>query len=368
MSKLCIVYNMAPRYREAIFREIDREFDCDWFFGKSNTDIKEMDLTLLKQTKYYKSYGNPSIVYWQGALIPSLFKRKYQNFLVLAETRSLTFWLFVLIKTIFYPNKKIYGWTHGWYGKEGRLQKKLDRWRYNRMDGTFVYNRRAKSLMIEGGVDRNKIFVIGNSLDYNRQLNIRNNINQTDIYVNHFGNNYPVIIFIGRLTEIKRIDLLIEAISRLRLKGENYNLVLIGDGVARRQLEELAEQHSIPVWFYGASYDEEINAELVYNADLCVSPGNVGLTCIHSLMFGTPVITNDDLVTQMPESEAVQDGITGSFFKKNDVSSLADAISKWFASDYSRDRVRQACYDEIERQWNPNYQMKVIKENLKIND
>lgn len=32
-QKLCVIYNTAPRYREAVFRMIDAEYDCDWYFG-----------------------------------------------------------------------------------------------------------------------------------------------------------------------------------------------------------------------------------------------------------------------------------------------------------------------------------------------
>ena len=55
-KKLCLIYNTAPRYREAIFKAIDQEFDCDWYFGPTKTDIKEMDTSLLKNVKYYKTF------------------------------------------------------------------------------------------------------------------------------------------------------------------------------------------------------------------------------------------------------------------------------------------------------------------------
>ena len=47
-KKLCLIYNTAPRYREAIFRAIDEEYDCDWYFGHTKTDIKEMDTYLFR--------------------------------------------------------------------------------------------------------------------------------------------------------------------------------------------------------------------------------------------------------------------------------------------------------------------------------
>ena len=47
-KKLCLIYNFAPRYREGVFRLIDREYDCDWYFGNNDTDIKGLDLSILR--------------------------------------------------------------------------------------------------------------------------------------------------------------------------------------------------------------------------------------------------------------------------------------------------------------------------------
>jgi glycosyltransferase involved in cell wall biosynthesis len=44
--------------------------------------------------------------------------------------------------------------------------------------------------------------------------------------------------------------------------------------------------------FYGESYNERELAPLIALADVCVSPGNVGLTAIHALTYGTPVINS----------------------------------------------------------------------------
>lgn len=43
---------------------------------------------------------------------------------------------------------------------------------------------------------------------------------------------------------------------------------------------------------------------------------------MHSMMFGCPVITHNNFNWQMPEYEAIKPGITGDFFKMDDVSDL----------------------------------------------
>lgn len=88
----------------------------------------------------------------------------------------------------------------------------------------------------------------------------------TDIYQKHFENNNPNLIFIGRLTTVKRIDLLLEALALLKNKGKMYNLTLVGDGVERAKLAEKVQKLNLEeqVWFYGACYDGKVNAELIY--------------------------------------------------------------------------------------------------------
>ncbi len=232
--------------------------------------------------------------------------------------------------------------------------------------GTFVYGDHAKGLMVKAGVSPDKIFVIHNSLAYTEQLSIRESNLKSDVFESHFGNANSNLIFIGRLTPVKKLDMIIEAMSLLKHKMP-LNLTFIGDGEVRGLLERRAMQYGLRenVWFYGACYDERKNAELIYNADLCVSPGNVGLTAIHVLMFGCPAITHDDFAHQVPEFESIKPGATGNFYKYGSVSSLAEAIYDWLTNHKDRDAVRSACYSEIDARWNPGYQINVLKEHLK---
>ena len=119
------------------------------------------------------------------------------------------------------------------------------------------------------------------------------------------------------------------------------------------------------MWFYGSSYDETTNAQLIYNADLCVAPGNVGLTAMHSMVFGCPVISHNDFPHQMPEFEAIKKGITGDFFNYGDTVSLSKTISEWFKKHKNdRDKVRKDCYNVIDKEWNPYFQMEIFKKTI----
>ena len=98
--------------------------------------------------------------------------------------------------------------------------------------------------------------------------------------------------------------------------------MFIGDGPIASLLRKKAEKMMEQVTFLGAVYDEELIASLLWNADLCISPGNVGLTALHSMAYGTPVATHNDFAEQMPEYEAIIEGRTGFFFDRNSVDDL----------------------------------------------
>lgn len=367
--KLCQIYNSAAHYREGVFLLIDKTFDCDYVFGESLGDIRQMDtskfrgnVTTVKNHFFQKGF------YWQPG-VQGLLKKKYDAYIMLGDTRCLSTWLFCLRAKLKGCSKQIYFWTHGWYGKENAMGSWLKKCFYRLAGGgIFLYGNYARKLMMKEGFDGKKLYVIHNSLAYDQQKEIRKYLQSDDVYQKYFGNQLPNLMFVGRLTKVKKLDIVLRAMALLKKQGKEYNFTLIGDGQKKNELEMLTEELGLSkhVWFYGACYDEQQLGHLIYNADLCVSPGNVGLTAMHVMVFGTPVITHNDFPHQMPEFEAIHDGETGTFFERDNVESLANGIQKWLDTKVDkREEVRQACFHEIDTQWTPHFQIEVLKKNLK---
>jgi glycosyltransferase involved in cell wall biosynthesis len=142
--------------------------------------------------------------------------------------------------------------------------------------------------------------------------------------------------------------------------------MFVGDGEMRPSLEKSVEskQMSSKFHFYGACYDEKVLSQLVGAADICISPGEVGLTGITALSFGTPVISHGDFDHQMPEYEAIQPGVNGDLFEYGSTGSLAETIEKWLdtVSTQSRSEIRSRCYEIVDTTFNPKNQAKLINE------
>lgn len=362
-KKICLIAGSAPTYRKPIYTLIGEKFGCDFILGAGPT--KQMDImTLPNKIVRMKTIriGKLPLFRQTGAV---KFSKGYDVLVLCMGIISVTEWLLLIIAKM--RNQKTLIWSHGWLGKDKGLKKLISKIYFSLSNGVLVYNERSTRLMIDGGLSKTKVHTIYNSLNYDMQLSIRKTLISSDLYQKHFSNENKNIVFIGRLMKVKRFDLLLEAVSLLKERGIFVNVTFIGDGDERSGMEKFANVKGIlsQIWFYGASFDEKKNAELIYNADLCVSPGNIGLTAMHVMMFGCPAITNDDLDHQMPEFEAIQDGLTGTFFKAGDSCSLATTIEKWFTNHYDdREQVRQACYNVIDLKWNPHNQIAIMDDVL----
>ncbi len=158
--------------------------------------------------------------------------------------------------------------------------------------------------------------------------------------------------------------MIIDSVRLLKDEGIYTNVIIVGKDTEGVNIDLYSQKQGLnsQAWMYGPCYDDKTLGELFYNADVCVSPGNVGLTAIHSLTFGCPVITHGNFPYQMPEFEAIRPGITGDFFEQGNTFDLKEKIKAWISkTPQERERARAAAYDEIDRKWNIHYQIDVIK-------
>lgn len=366
-NKICLILNTAPHYRKGIFFKIDQSYDCVWASGHIK-NIKDIDWsTFAGEIVNLKNINLFSNFYWQKGAVTQILRKDISHFVMIGEVYNVSSWLVAAIAK--FRGKKLVFWSHGVYGKEGIFKRLIYRIYWKLPAAGFIYNNRSRSLLTEEcGVKRDKLVTIYNSLDYDTQLQLRNNCMASDIYSKHFNNNCPNLIFIGRLTAVKRLDLMIDAMKILFYRGFKCNFTLVGDGPVNDSLTKKVAEYNLNghVWFFGACYNEKQNSNLIYNADLCVAPGNIGLTAMHSLMFGCPAATHNNFPMQMPEFEAIEDGKSGFFFDYLNAHSIAESIEKWFSrKDYKRNEIRNYCYSIIDTLWNPNNQIKIINNVMK---
>jgi glycosyltransferase involved in cell wall biosynthesis len=361
----CCIFNFAPHYRAEIYLALEKELDCTFFFGNETfaKNLKKMDYSLFlkspKELKFVKLLGHFN---WIKGSVNLVFNRNFSKFIIVGEPFCISSWVLMIWCRLM--GKSSFVWTHGWYGRESGLKKWIKKIYFTLPNGVLLYGNYAKQLMIKESFNASKLFVVYNSLAYSKQLKQRENLVISSINDIRFSKKLPVIIFIGRITVQKKLPLLMDALSLQITNGQSgFNILVIGDGNQLDDLKIYAKQIGVSEYvdFLGACYNEEEVAHRIFNADICVSPGELGLTGIHALGYGTPVITHDNFAGQMPEFEAVEPGVNGMFFIENSSSSLAQTINNWLIKYPVKSlELINNCMRVIDEKYNPQYQLQVI--------
>lgn len=363
--KVALVYDFFPHYRGAIMRELLNHSRHDYLLV---ADEKPIDPTIkpwpvedparFVSAPYRRLFGPCHV---QTGLLPLALRRDIGAIVFMAYPNFLTTWLSALVAR--WSGKRVYFWTHGWNRSERGPKAWLRRRFYRLADGLLLYGHLAKSFGIQHGFPPERLHVIYNSLDYERQRRIRDAICPGELAAlraRHFARpELPLAVCSARLIRACRFDLLLAAQRQLRDEGHPINVLLIGDGPERAALQREAETSELPVCFHGACYEEMMLARLLAAAHVTVSPGKVGLTAMHSLAYGTPVITHDDPEAQGPEWEAIVPGRTGEFFRQGDAADLARVIRRWTAAAPTAE-MRAACQRVIEHHYTPRFQRRAI--------
>jgi glycosyltransferase involved in cell wall biosynthesis len=350
-KKSNVIFYFDPIQNEGIQVE-------ELFFSESNS--KENNF---KKVKNFYFFGR---VIWQSKIIKECLLSSFNQAIFLGDMNILSTWIGLIICRL--RNKKTILWTHGFYGNEKFFKRYLRVVFYSIGNKYLLYEQRGKKLMINAGFDSSKIFVVYNSLDYelqkkyfkkNQEYNLRRKLN-------FFKNpNLKTILFLGRLTSVKKVDLLIKSVNKLNSKRVNFNLLIIGEGPQKKLLKKISKKGLEKGWiyFYGKTYNESELSKLIFSSDLMVSPGNTGLNAVHALSYGTPVGTHNNFNNQMPEAAIIEDKMTGFFFNENDSDDLSFKIELWF-SKFSINLNRAERRRAIDEKYNSKYQIKEIQKAL----
>lgn len=375
MKKVGLVCHFYVHYRIPVLKALASSRDIFYSFlgdTESSDDIKRVDFSKEESLKDrfipVKNMWIGHYLVWQKGVIKKLNKENFDAVIFLGDIRFLSTWMALIIMRI--KGKKSYLWSHGLYGKESWLHLQIKLLFFKLAHGIFLYSNKARNLSIQHGVHKDKLIVIYNSLNFDETEQYRKGFKEEfkiKIASVFKHSSLPILFCIGRINKTKKIHMLIEAISILKERQININCFIIGEGSEKKHLEDLVEKLNLKdhLNFVGELYDEKEISQYILSADACVCPGPVGLTGMHSLSYGVPVISNDNFSTQMPEHEAIIPGVNGAFFKDGDVCDLANKIEECISQRLEdRDGSIQNCLSVIQQYYNPEFQKKTINNHI----
>lgn len=359
-----LVYTHFPHYRQPVFEALSRSerYRYRFYYDPGGVN-KTIESGVASPSNHHnmrtRTFGP---LLWQSGAVPLALSGQCEAFVFLGNPFIVSTWIAAPIARI--RGIKVFFWTHGWIRDEHGIKDWLRSTFYRMAHALLLYGERARQLGLKRGFADRALHVIGNSLNFDKQRAMRTALLADPERLSSAKLERPFFLVVSRLIKSARVDLAIAALAQFQ---QAASLVVVGEGPERLTLEAAAAAKSVDVLFTGALYSEEELAPYFLNCVAVVSPGKVGLLAMHALAYGAPVITHGDPDRQMPEFEAIEDGVTGSFFRADDEVDLAAKMAAMIANpltDLEIKKRRTRAVATIEQGYTPGSQVHRIERAL----
>ena len=156
----------------------------------------------------------------------------------------------------------------------------------------FTYNDRSTEVVRCLGFPEDRITTVNNAIDTRELVELRaatTPATVASLYERLGIRGQDVCVFAGGLYPEKRLEYLIRSADLIRCHRPEFELVVIGDGIGRAQLDDLARSRS---WLHvvGPRFGAE-KVGLFAGSRLLLMPGLVGLVVLDAFALGTPIVT-----------------------------------------------------------------------------
>jgi glycosyltransferase involved in cell wall biosynthesis len=341
---------VLPPYRRSCLEIVDQQLGVAWaaFAGDEHLDRTvrtDLPSTLYTQVTNHRWLGGRFLFqwgHWREAVTAS-------TAILDLNPRSVTSWMLLLIRRGL--RRRTLLWGHldprkGQAAPTARLRAAMRELAHGCIVYTYENADRLRTI-----APTSQVWVAPNALYPRSSIAVTEGLERT------------YILYVGRLEPAKKPRLLLEAFAELATIHTDWELVMVGDGTLRPELEVFARIGSLAgrVRFSGSIHDVSALTELYAHARCSVSPGFVGLMLTQSLGFGVPMVVADD-EPHSPEIELARQPGAVVYFERDSVASLVAALqspelelrddqraalSKLVKNQYSAEAMAQGLVDAV---------------------
>jgi glycosyltransferase involved in cell wall biosynthesis len=298
-GKLALQQRVLPSYRAPFFELLAQSCNggLSLFAGQPRPVEAINSAKALETAKLYPAenrhlFNGPFYLCWQTNILEWLESWQPDALVLEANPRYPS--SLKAIRWMHARGKPVLGWSLGAPATKGPLTRirQAARTRFlSRLDGFITYSQRGADEHIALGIPAEKVIVAHNAAAPRPKTPPPERPEEF---------KQATVLFVGRLQERKKLDMLFQACASLP-KERQPHLLIVGDGPARVSFEAQAAHLYPNAEFLGARHGPELDP-IYAQADLFVLPGTGGLAIQQAMAHGLPVIvargdgTQEDLV------------------------------------------------------------------------
>ncbi|MEE9321750.1 MAG: glycosyltransferase family 4 protein [Granulosicoccus sp.] len=340
--RVVFVQKFVPHYRLPFFERLRselaaRDIGFELIYGppdpyeKSKVRMEFPEWGRQVNSRIVKIAGR--YLYWQGAI-----KHVRRNDLVVVEhaAKLIDNYLLYAASRLGYIHYSYFGHGENFQTKhelgvsravKKAMLRKVSRW--------FAYTEISRQSLLRQEVDDTLITVVNNTLK------------TPDLGEVSFEKTANQFLYIGGLYADKRLDLMLDAATRVAAQVEDFKLHVVGEGPLQHEIESAAV-NSPWLRYHGALYGVERD-KMLASSQAILMPGLVGLVAIDSFHFRCPVITSD-VGQHSPEIAYLERDVNALIDSKaGNAETYAQLMLRFVQEPGLAERLQSACADSAGR-------------------
>lgn len=356
-SRILFVHHTAMWYRKPFFKALSQSYPVEFLF----TNVEGYNQTYQTQLSQ-KIPGmdgvNYRVVPKRLGLAWGAIKRVMGDYDIFVGgswdtpsdlTETIFYFLIVKLK-----KRPFILWREDWDWNVHSLKRKLVKF----FAGFF--GRHADAVLVPGikhceffsnlGVSTEKIFTMPNVS--NITLKDQDYHHRDMIIQENNLKGKKIVLFVGRLIDLKGVQYLLPAFAKLRQKMENVVLFILGEGECQEELENISRNLKLEnkVYFMG-NIDNELLGAYYLLCNVFVLPSITThyadacpLVVNEAMYFGKPVVTSDAVGTTF----MIEEGVNGYVVEERNSEALFEALYRILSDDALEEKMGQASKKIIE--------------------
>jgi glycosyltransferase involved in cell wall biosynthesis len=350
-TRLGILASHPIQYQVPIFRELARHVDLHVFFAhrqtrggqaKAGFGVEfDWDLDLLDgyaHTFLPNVARHPDTSRFRGCDTPAIQdainRNGFDTFLVMGWNLK-CYWQAVRACHISRIPVMVRGDSQLWT-RRNPLTRGIKRLVYpyllQQFDAFLYVGHRSRMYLEHYGVSERRLFFSPHCVDVDRFAGGSAAADRQQLQLElGIPHGHQVVMFSGRLVPMKHPADLISALALLQNGGARIHALVVGDGLLRQALTDMARHLGVSSTFAGFWNQSRLPSTYAVT-DALVLPSDAretwGLVVNEALACGVPAVVSDEVGCA---PDLVRSGVTGELFRARDVHSLAGAIAKVLA-------------------------------------
>ncbi len=229
------------------------------------------------------------------------------------------------------------------------LAEKLESICLSKANAIIVVAEEHRNLFLSRGLSADKVFVVGNTVDYEQYTSMEIDLGIVSAYEHYFA-----LVYVGKFGPERDLETAICALPLLKDEFSTVRLLLVGDGPNMADLQKMAAQKGVieNVEFIGW-VDFRLTPTYIKAGKICIIPQPANDLIDHGvphklfqyMAMGKPIVCSDSKAL----SRIVRECQCGEIFTSHSPQSFAEAVIK---IAHSQKKYGQRGKEAIERKYN----------------